>query len=327
VTVHLTREDGNAIVSVADTGEGIPPELLPHVFERFRQGDSTSTRSHGGLGLGLAIVRHVVELHRGSVHAGSAGPGRGATFTVRLPLAAETAPAAAFFPKRALSGRPFAAGPILAGLRILLVEDDAVARASIAAVLEECDGCVTLAASVEQALEGLRRAQFDVVVSDIAMPGEDGYGLLRRLRAATSQPPDVPPSRSRRTRAPRTGSGRCARASTPTSRSRSTRRARRYARPAALSATCARRLSARASDCRRRKKSRHGSGRARRCAIVRIVKRVGRDPAGPRTLERRRDGGARHAHAPRRRDGLRVAVPGGVHETRGRAAWRARTPS
>jgi PAS domain S-box-containing protein len=183
VTVHLTREEGHAIVSVADTGEGIPPELLPHVFERFRQGDSTSTRSHGGLGLGLAIVRHVVELHRGSVHAASAGPGRGATFTVRLPLGPDTPRTAPFLPKRALSGRPFAAGPILAGLRILLVEDDGEARASIAAVLEECHGSVTLAASVEQALEGLRRARFDVVVSDIAMPGEDGYGLVRRLRA------------------------------------------------------------------------------------------------------------------------------------------------
>jgi signal transduction histidine kinase len=178
VSVSVEREDPDVVIRVADTGQGIAPEFLPHIFDRFRQADSTTTRAHGGLGLGLAIVHHLVTLHRGTVTAASEGPARGATFTVRIPLA----------PVRA--ARPGAAPPAgddrrppLAGIRVLVVDDDADARELIAAVLGGSGAEVVAAASTAEALDVVARARPHVLVSDLAMPGDDGYVLLDRLRS------------------------------------------------------------------------------------------------------------------------------------------------
>jgi CheY-like chemotaxis protein len=181
ITITLERSNTDAIMSVTDTGQGIQPEFLPYIFERFRQADSTSTRRHGGLGLGLAIVQHVVELHGGTVSAESAGTGRGATFTVRLPLLAEGTPVAG-----AVSGalRPVDTGgaAVLDGFHVLVVDDDADTCDLLAVVLGYYGAAVTPVRSADEALHTLDRMRPDVVVSDIAMPGVDGYELARRLK-------------------------------------------------------------------------------------------------------------------------------------------------
>lgn len=183
VAVTLRGAESFAEIKVTDTGAGISPDFLPHVFERFRQADSTSTRSHGGLGLGLALVRHLVELHGGIVRADSAGAGQGAAFTVRLPLAEWGAgrPASGVGEKQP-APPPMPPSP-LAGLRVLVVEDDADTSELIATVLEGHDAKVTAVSSVREALAEIERSRPDVLVSDIGMPGEDGYSLIRKLRA------------------------------------------------------------------------------------------------------------------------------------------------
>jgi CheY-like chemotaxis protein len=181
VTVGLQAAGPEAHITVRDTGRGISPEFLPYVFERFRQADSSSTRTHGGLGLGLAIVRHLVELHGGFVEAESAGEGRGATFRVRLPLLA---------PRRSDGpggGVPPPALDVsdtsLAGLRVLVVEDSADERQLAGVVLEHHGATVTAVMSAESAWAQFQEARPDVLVSDIAMPRLDGYALIRRIRA------------------------------------------------------------------------------------------------------------------------------------------------
>src|SRR5205809_1881443 len=187
IDIRVRVANGDAEISVGDTGAGISPEFLPHVFDRFRQADSTSTRSHGRLGLGLAIVRHLVDLHGGTVHAESAGTGRGATFVVSLPLRElREEPAAATL----AHARPRAPAPgvglepafDLRGLRVLLVEDDADGSEAIATVLVVAGAEVRSAGSTAAALEVLATWRPDVLVSDIGLPGEDGYALLRRVR-------------------------------------------------------------------------------------------------------------------------------------------------
>ena len=179
VSVAVDREDPHVVVRVADTGQGIAPEFLPFIFDRFRQADSTTTRAHGGLGLGLAIVHHLVTLHRGTVAAASEGPNRGTIFTVRIPLA----------PLRptARESEDAATGvdrlPPLAGIRVLVVDDDADARDLITAVLGQSGAEVVTAASAAEALDALARARPHVLVSDLSMPGDDGYELLERVRA------------------------------------------------------------------------------------------------------------------------------------------------
>jgi signal transduction histidine kinase/CheY-like chemotaxis protein len=181
VTVRLEPRGPSVDIQVSDTGQGIAPEFLPHIFDRFRQADSTSTRRHGGLGLGLAIVRHVVELHGGTVSATSQGEGRGAIFTVTLPLGLN-----APVPAGDVDNTPvpaLATGPALQGRRVLLVDDDADTCELIARVLGYYGADVTTASSAEEALRAVERVHADVVVSDIAMPGVDGYGFVRQLRA------------------------------------------------------------------------------------------------------------------------------------------------
>ncbi len=185
VTVRLERKDGDVSVSVEDCGIGISPEFLPYVFDRFSQADSSATRRHGGLGLGMAIVRHLVELHGGTVTAHSEGENRGATFVAILPTRLEIAHPAegeAFQPP--LYEEPLAAGvPHLAGVGILVVGGDADSRQLLSALLEEQGATVAGAASTDEAFEMFGRIRPDVLVSDIAMPDQHGYDLIRRVRA------------------------------------------------------------------------------------------------------------------------------------------------
>ncbi len=176
VHVGIACRPDQVVLTVSDTGRGIPPELLPHVFERFRQADSTAARAHGGLGLGLAIVRRLVQLHEGEVTASSAGLGKGATFEVVLPAAWFTAHA-----PTAHVGKPEEAH--LRGVSLLVVEDDPDTREFLATMLTGRGAAVLLAGSVAEALVLLDDHCPDVVLSDIAMPGQDGYALVRQLRA------------------------------------------------------------------------------------------------------------------------------------------------
>ena len=185
VQVLVERRDSSVEISVSDTGQGIPARFLPHVFERFRQADGSTTRQAGGLGLGLAIVRHLVELHGGTVSATSEGEGRGATFVVSLPQAVAVRRDVVVPPT--LRGPPRAQDvpgpPRLDGLRLLVVDDEEDTRELLRSLLETCGGVVATAGSSEEALSVLRREPFDVLVSDVGMPGEDGYHLISRVRA------------------------------------------------------------------------------------------------------------------------------------------------
>ncbi len=182
VDVDLRREAGRLILEVRDTGQGIAPRFLPLVFDRFRQADASATRRHGGLGLGLAIVRHLVELHGGTVSAASEGQDRGATFTVALPFV-EAGPEA----QRPPTGEPPGAIPSLVGVSVLVVEDERDTRDVLARILGDCGAEVTTAASAAEAFALVEARRFDVLVGDIGMPGEDGLTLMRRVRAL---PPD-----------------------------------------------------------------------------------------------------------------------------------------
>jgi PAS domain S-box-containing protein len=179
VEVSLDTADRQARLRVTDTGEGMSPAFLPFAFERFRQEDSTSTRAHHGLGLGLYVVRHVVGHHGGVVSAESPGQGRGSTFTVLLPLAA--APGEGPRPSSADEGRE-REDHLRAGLTVLLVDDEEDAREALRLILQQNGMLVTTAASAREACELVERLQPDILLSDIAMPGEDGLSLIRRVR-------------------------------------------------------------------------------------------------------------------------------------------------
>ncbi|HEY5883506.1 MAG TPA: CHASE domain-containing protein [Pyrinomonadaceae bacterium] len=186
VSVTLLRIDSHAEVIVSDTGPGIPPEFLPYVFDRFRQADSTSTRHHGGLGLGLAIARHLIEIHGGVIEATSEGPDKGATFTVRLPVAGARAEAAV--PREAdreieLQITSAKSHDALAGLHVLMVDDDEDTLELLSAALRQRSADVTAVSSASAALEAIRNCRPDVLISDIAMPGEDGYQLIKKVIA------------------------------------------------------------------------------------------------------------------------------------------------
>jgi signal transduction histidine kinase len=185
VSVHARRDDAHVQLDVTDTGVGIEEEFLPHIFERFRQADSSSTRRHGGLGLGLAIARHLAELHGGTVSAHSRGPGQGATFTVRLPARAPraAAPAAAREPAPAApaSEAPAAAGG-LDGLKVLVVEDEPDTLDLVATILRDQGAAVEAVSTTQDAREALARVRPDLLLSDIGLPGEDGLALIRAIR-------------------------------------------------------------------------------------------------------------------------------------------------
>lgn len=184
VQVRLQRVNSHVEIAVSDTGQGINPQFLPHVFERFRQADSSSTRAHGGLGLGLAIVRHLVELHGGCVRAESSGEGKGATFVVELPLAILHQPLTPDrIHPRAGQGVSFVAKPTLGGARILLVDDEPDTVETLRVVLEQAGAQVRTATSAGDALATLEEWRADVLVCDIGMPQEDGYALIRKVRA------------------------------------------------------------------------------------------------------------------------------------------------
>ncbi|MGH7320227.1 MAG: ATP-binding protein [Candidatus Rokuibacteriota bacterium] len=191
VEVKLERAESTVSIRVQDSGQGIARDFLPYVFDRFSQQDPSFTRRHGGLGLGLAIVRHLVELHGGRVQVESEGEGQGAVFTATLPLRPLHMEAREPLEPAAAGGEPAKRLPSLDGARVLVVEDDADTRVLVAAVLERCQADVTTVASVEAALDALNRVPIDVVVSDIALPGEDGYALIHKVRA-------LPPERGGR---------------------------------------------------------------------------------------------------------------------------------
>jgi CheY-like chemotaxis protein/two-component sensor histidine kinase len=187
VEVRVRRAGSQTEVAVSDTGQGIEPEFLPHVFERFRQADMGTTRRHGGLGLGLAIVRHLVELHDGTVTAESGGQGRGSTFKVRLPVRAVRGAGqpAACAEQPARTGGGFeapAATPTLEGVKVLVVDDEADARRLLTEVLSSRGAEVLTAASADAALELLQTWRPHVLLSDIGMPDGDGYELIQRVR-------------------------------------------------------------------------------------------------------------------------------------------------
>ncbi|HYP26574.1 MAG TPA: PAS domain S-box protein [Blastocatellia bacterium] len=189
VQVRLERTNSHVEIIIADTGQGINPEFLPYVFDRFRQADSSTTRRHGGLGLGLAIVRHLVEMHGGTVHVRSAGEGRGATFTVKLPLVAvhPKLPALEVSGTDSSGLSEVVSLPSLEGLRLLAVDDEPDTREMLTASLAYCGADVKAAASVVEALALIDEWRPHVIISDIEMPGADGYELIRRLR---SRPPE-----------------------------------------------------------------------------------------------------------------------------------------
>jgi signal transduction histidine kinase/CheY-like chemotaxis protein len=188
ITVDVALSDQSAIVRVTDTGIGIEPAFLPHVFERFRQADSAPTRSVGGLGLGLFISRQLVEAQGGAIRVDSNGSGTGTTFTVTLPAAVGTAAAClasangSAVPARDREEQM----PVLTGTCVLLVDDEPDAREVMAATLESCGATVMSASSARDALETLDRADVDLLLSDIAMPGQDGCELIREIRAMPS---------------------------------------------------------------------------------------------------------------------------------------------
>lgn len=180
VCVKVSQGGGAVEMSVSDTGQGINKEFLPYVFDRFRQADSTTTRQHGGLGLGLAIARHLVEIHGGVIRAESKGEGRGATFTIRLPLleASVGTMGVAEQNQHQLAQSP----QLLSGLNVLLVDDDSDTLTLMTTALKKRQANVTAVSSAVEAIQAITRKRPDVLVSDIAMPDEDGYGLIEKIR-------------------------------------------------------------------------------------------------------------------------------------------------
>jgi PAS domain S-box-containing protein len=198
VSVTLERVSSHFEINVSDTGEGIDPKFLPHVFERFRQADASASRRHGGLGLGLSIVKQLVELHGGNIHATSGGNGRGSTFTVALPVPAvdvyQTPAESREQLLRAVVEDLASAVPVtnLAGINVLVVDDEPDARSLIERLLQECGAKVTTASSASEAMQQARTGKPDVLISDIGMPKEDGYALIRRIRQLNDEVARVP---------------------------------------------------------------------------------------------------------------------------------------
>ena len=199
IAITLSRVNSHLEVEVTDDGEGIDPAFLPHVFDRFRQADPSSTRRYGGLGLGLSIVKQLVELHGGSISAKSAGKGLGSTFRIMLPVMAATEDSqqpqsARQHPTRSadLVALEDSLDVDLTGVKVLVVDDEPDARALIQRLLEDCNAEVATASSAHDAIQLLFHTAPDVLISDIGMPGEDGYSLIRRIRALAAGSAAVP---------------------------------------------------------------------------------------------------------------------------------------
>jgi signal transduction histidine kinase/CheY-like chemotaxis protein len=189
VEVRLEHRGSDVLIKVSDTGQGITPEFLPYVFERFRQADGSTTRAHGGLGLGLAVVRHLVEQHGGTVSAQSAGERQGATFMVSLPIAAvnEQPEKAEGVASQVSDGAQPDGSGVLRGVRVLVVDDHTDAREVLSLVLTRAGAEVVTAGSAATALETFARNKPDVLVSDIGMPEDDGFTLISRIRSLSSE--------------------------------------------------------------------------------------------------------------------------------------------
>ncbi len=188
VCLEVARDENEVVMAVHDTGEGVAADFLPFVFDRFRQADGSTTRAHGGLGLGLAIVRHLVELHGGIASADSAGAGKGATFTVRFPMAA-TGPESDGAPTKVVAAKGAIAESNesrLSNLHVLVLDDEEDMRDLIAMILEHAGARVTRVPTVEAALQAIASDPPDIAVSDLAMPGEDGYAFVKRVRRGES---------------------------------------------------------------------------------------------------------------------------------------------
>ena len=198
VQVRLNQAHSNIAVTVSDSGAGIVKEFLPHVFDRFRQADGSITRTHGGLGLGLAIAKQLVELHGGTIRAESGGENLGATFIVQLPVLAIISDNSdeAIAPKDAVHiGNAHLAQKEdvdLTGVRVLVVDDEPDATRLVKLALQDCHAEVTEASSAQEAFDLLSQAKFDVLVSDIGMPVVDGYQLIRKIRLMNHANKDIP---------------------------------------------------------------------------------------------------------------------------------------
>jgi signal transduction histidine kinase len=192
VSISLNKNEDNVEINVKDTGEGIKPDFLPFVFDRFRQAEQATTRIHGGLGLGLAIVKNLVEMHGGSVAADSAGIGFGSTFTINLPQSVNENNGRVEF--ESLNAKQFSSGSTpLAGLKILAVEDDEDSRELLIVVLGQNGANVTTAITVLEAMNSISQNLPDILVSDVGLPGEDGYSLIKKIRAMQNgQNPKIP---------------------------------------------------------------------------------------------------------------------------------------
>jgi CheY-like chemotaxis protein/anti-sigma regulatory factor (Ser/Thr protein kinase) len=187
VSVELSRNDASVSITVRDNGAGIKPEFITHVFERFRQADASMTRRHGGLGLGLAIVRHLIEQHGGTVRAESAGEGQGASFTIELPLAKQQPPsparsARAAMIREAAPSTPDTTARDLSGIHVLVVDDDRDNRELIKRILGDCGARVVIAASAREAFAEFRQRVPALLITDLGMPDVDGFELLDWVR-------------------------------------------------------------------------------------------------------------------------------------------------
>ncbi|MBP6824646.1 MAG: response regulator, partial [Acidobacteria bacterium] len=187
IEVRLERLENKALLIVSDTGQGIDPEFLPHIFDRFRQADSSSKRQQGGLGLGLAIVKHIVELHGGAIYAYSRGDGQGSDFMITLPLAVQEAKVeeGSLWPETLPETQTRSGN--LRGVKVLVVDDEHDTREVLSVMLARYGTEVRAAGSVREALEVLSEWKPDMLVSDIGMPDEDGYVMIRKLRALSAE--------------------------------------------------------------------------------------------------------------------------------------------
>jgi hypothetical protein len=192
VNIVLQRIDSQIEICVSDTGEGIAPEFLPHVFDRFRQQDASRTRRHGGLGIGLSIVKSLVELHGGTVRAESAGLGRGSVFIVTLPLTPVRGQDRVLPHPAAAGDGAIASGVELERVHILIVDDDRDSLEWVRRLLEGCKATVSIATSAEEALRLNAELSPDIIVSDIGMPDKDGFEMIRELRASSGKTARTP---------------------------------------------------------------------------------------------------------------------------------------